>query len=448
MAAQPPFLRASVSERVLQLARKRERTCKLCYPVNPVSHRWIRFLLAVVAILAASAAAYRVVQDEQQLSNTINASRKAHDATETALTTVDDLKAALHAYVAPGQGLPFWSARAVLLLDKLRGSLLEVDKAVVAAGGSIGESLDVVDRLAAAEQRARDHMRNEQPLLAGDVIFNEARDLLDSLRMHIARGRDHIARASSARETELKREQVTLVAGAVGILALVMLLLVPTGRAPLAPHAPDAPLAPSTPHAARASASARTETQASYGETSPKRPAIERREGGPHAPRSVDPSALAAICAELAAVRDSNEIEPILDRARDVLQARGVIVWLSSPDRMELHSAVASGYDARVVARLGPIHRETGNLTANAFRENGSRTSAATGTTAAALAVPLPSPDGPAGVFALELSAGTDVDDNKLAAARVIAAQLGALLGSIPGAQDVASGAPAARSSS
>jgi hypothetical protein len=387
-----------------------------------VSNRWIRFLLAVLAILVASAAAYRVVQDEQQLAASITSTRNAQFTTETALTTVEDLKASLHAYVAPGQGLPFWSARATLLLDKLRGSLLEVDSVVTAAGGSIGESLDVVDRLAAAEQRARDHMRSEQPLLAGEVIFNEARDLLDGLRLQIARGRDYLATSSNARQAELKRDQVTLVAGAVGVLAFVMLLLVPVGRQSTVVSRQAEVAEPASP--------ARVLT--------PARPLV--------APSNV--AELASLCADIAAVTETNQIEPILDRARELLNARGLIVWLSSPDRMDLHLAASSGYDARVVARLGPIHRETGNLTANAFRENTPRTSAAAGTTAAALAVPLPSPEGPAGVFSVELTAGTDLDDHKLATARVIAAQLGALLGSIPGGQAAASGAPAARSSS
>jgi hypothetical protein len=157
---------------------------------------------------------------------------------------------------------------------------------------------------------------------------------------------------------------------------------------------------------------------------------------------------LASICADIAAVGESTQLEPILQRIMELLKARGVIVWLRSPDRVELHAAAAVGYDDRIVARLGPIHRETGNLTAHAFRDNMSRTSAAAGTTAAALAVPLPSPDGPAGVFSAELTAGTGVDEGKLAAARVIAAQLGALLGSIPDASAAAPAAPAARSSS
>jgi hypothetical protein len=376
-----------------------------------VSNRWVRFLLAVAAIALASFAAYRVLDDERRLAGDVTSTRAIELSSEVALATVEELKATLHAYVAPGQGLPFWAARAGLLLDRLRGSLLELDKAASAAGGSIAEALDASDRLAAAEQRARDHVRSGQALLAGEVIFNESRDLLEGLRLQIARGRDQIASAASARQTEIRREQMLLIGGAVGVLALVMLLLVPIGpQSPVLSRQPTVDGPQSSPVLAPAAA---VEATAPIQD-------------------------LASLCSEIAAVTESSQLEPLLVRARSVLNARGVIVWLSSPDRLELHSAAASGYDARVVARLGPIHRETSNLTADAFRENMPRTSAATGTTAAALAVPLPSPDGPAGVFSAELAAGMGIDDAKLAAARVIAAQLGALLGSIPAEQPAA----------
>jgi hypothetical protein len=141
---------------------------------------------------------------------------------------------------------------------------------------------------------------------------------------------------------------------------------------------------------------------------------------------------LAALCADIAAATDTRQIEGLLNRARSLLRARGVIVWVSAANRLELHAAASSGYEPRMVARLGPIHRDTGNLTADAFRENGVRTSSAAGINPAALAVPMPAPDGPAGVFAAELAPGIDIDETKLAMARLIAAQLGPLLGTAP----------------
>jgi hypothetical protein len=321
--------------------------------------------------------------------------------------TVEELRAALHAYVAPGQGIAFWAARAAQLLDRLRSSLLELDAAASANGGSVGEALDMSDRLAAAEQRARDSVLKSQALLAGDVIFNDARDLLDGMRLQIARGRDQIGAESSARQLALRREQLLLAGGATGILAVMMLLLVPTGRRPV-----DAAVTP----AASDPANERSVTPAA--ETRPALPAF-------------DASELASLCTDIAAVADSGQIEGLLERARELLKARGVIVWICTPDRLELHAAGAAGYEPRLVARLGSIHRDTGNLTADAFRDNTVRTSAAGRTSAAAFAIPLPGPQGPAGVFAAELSSGMDIEHGTLAAARLIAAQLGAVLGSM-----------------
>jgi hypothetical protein len=153
-------------------------------------------------------------------------------------------------------------------------------------------------------------------------------------------------------------------------------------------------------------------------------------QAAPPAP-AFDASELTALCTDIAAVADSSQIEALLERARALLKARGVIVWICAPDRLELHAAASAGYEPRMVARLGSIHRDTGNLTADAFRENGVRTSAAVRNNAAAFAIPLPGPAGPAGVFAAELSAGTDIDDGKLMSGRLIAAQLGAVLGTM-----------------
>jgi hypothetical protein len=268
--------------------------------------------------------------------------------------------------------------------------------------------LDTSDRLAAIEQRARDSVLKNQPLLAGDLIFNDARDLLDGMRLQIVQGRDQIGAASSARQIAIRREQLLLAGGATGILAVMMLLLVPTGRRPSAEPVVTQPV--TEPPQVR--------NVAPVVQVAPPPPAF-------------DASELTTLCTDIAAVADSSQIEALLERARALLKARGVIVWICTPDRLELHAAASAGYEPRMVARLGSIHRDTGNLTADAFRENGVRTSASVRNSAAAFAIPLPAPTGPAGVFAAELSAGTDIDDAKLVSGRLIAAQLGAVLGSM-----------------
>jgi hypothetical protein len=387
-----------------------------------VTNRWIRFLLAVLAIAAAAAATYRVVENEQRLARDNATTRNAMLSADAALAAVEELKATLHAYVAPGQGADFWTARAGLLLDKARSGLLELESAAGAAGVSVAEALDACDRLASLDERARAHVAAQQPLLAGEVIFTDARDLLDAIRIQIARSRDQISSAAAQRAAATRREQTYLLGGGAGVLALVMLLLVPIGRTTTV----EAPTARDDSMPAESTTAAHHPVQ-------------------PIAPQ-FDSAALAAVCSDIAVISESSQVTTVLDRVRALLGARGVIVWMSTPDRANLQAAAASGYDERVVARLGNISRNENNLTADAFRLNGARTSASAGATPAALAVPLPAPGGPAGVFSAELAPGVDVDAARLDAARVVAAQLAAVLGTSGAAKspDAPGGAPSA----
>jgi hypothetical protein len=382
--------------------------------VAALSNRWIRFALAVVALAAAGAAAYRVIEHERRVAQETAATRATEFAIETALATAADLRASLHAYVAPGQGHAFWTARAGMLLDKLRASVLAVDAAVVASGASVGESLDVVDRLGAAEARARERVQEGQSLLAGEVIFTEARDLLDALSIQVARARDQIAVSSGTRQAAARQEQTWLLGGAAGILAFVMLLLVPPGRAPVAAAEPVtfnvAPM--------------------------PAAPAVAAP--APDLFVQPDMTEAARICTDIARVSDSTEIAALLTRAAKVLDSSGMIVWIASADGSELYPVASAGYDERMLARIGSIPRDASNLTAAAFRDAATRTAAAVGASPAALAVPLVAPQGAVGVLSAEIRLSDNVDPARLALATILGAQLATLLGSLPSAAEPA----------
>ena len=380
-----------------------------------MSNRWLRFGIALLAISAAAAAGYRVFEQEQRLDEEFVATRSNDIAAETALVTVSELKATLHAYVSEGQGDAFWTARAATLIDRLRTSILELDGPASAAGVALTESLDLTDRLAASEHRAREHVRIGQRLLAGEVIFIESRDLLDAIRLHVARARAAIAQSARAVQADIRREQAMLALGASGILAFATLLLVIPGRSPSPAFAPsettgeesadaddpDARLI--SPHVASPELSA---------------PTLNLREA-------------AAVCTELGRVSQSNEISALLDRAAHVLNASGVIVWMASTDGRELYAAASAGYDDRLLARIGSIPRAAANVTAGALRDAAPKTSPRVGAAAAALAVPLMTPLGPVGVLSAEILNVASVDETRMAIATIFAAQLALLLGSM-----------------
>lgn len=382
-----------------------------------MSNRWFRFVIALLAIGAASGAGYRIFQQEQQRAGDVASSRLAEQSAESVVATLAELKAALHAYVAAGQGQGFWTARAATLLDTLRTRVSELDSIASGVGVPLTEALDQSDRLAASEQRAREHVRSGQALLAGEVIFTDARELLDAIHIQLARAHDQIVQSADIRHAEIRREQTMLALGAAGALVFAVLLLVIPGRTPLPVERES--VAAAAPRPAGQYIEPETSSTGSTLFTSSAPPALLRE--------------AAAVCTDLGRVSQSLEISTLLGRAATVLSASGIVVWMSSDNRDELFPVASAGYDDRIFARIGSIHRSSSNLTAAAFRSGGARTTVGVGPSAAALAVPLLTPQGPVGVFSAELRNISEVDGDRLAIATIFAAQLSTLLGSMSG---------------
>ncbi len=138
----------------------------------------VRIACLVIGLLATSGLAYRTLQDEDALGRERQAAVTAQAAVTQTAELLNDLRASLHAYVAPGQGLPFWGKRAQETIQELRESLADLEKIVVPTGGSLNDSFEAVNQLIAAERRARTYVSRGEMQLAGDVIFTEIRDLL------------------------------------------------------------------------------------------------------------------------------------------------------------------------------------------------------------------------------------------------------------------------------
>lgn len=391
-----------------------------------MSRKPVRFGLLIVGLLITAAVAYRAADNEASLGRAYRESVAHNIAAGQALEALLDLRGSLHAYVAPGQGVPFWSRRAEQLLDTLREQLVTLDAAMAGNRASLAETLDAVDQLAAAERRARDYARRGETLLAGDVVFTEVRDLLSATIEQIRTARNTLATSHDRRVASLRSEQAILV-GVAGIawIAIALLLLPPAKAAPMKePHAWRDELAQTirkpVPVAAPAPA------------PPPPAPVI------PAAPPSEPGIAVrllrdvGEICADLSTLADSGALSGVLERAAAALNASGVIVWLASNDGSALSPVASHGFDETLVTRIGRIPRDSANLTAAAFRENVPRVSAATATTPAALAVALCGPTGPVGVLSIELKPDVPADDVRVALGTIFAAQLATLANPLP----------------
>ena len=145
---------------------------------------------------------------------------------------------------------------------------------------------------------------------------------------------------------------------------------------------------------------------------------------------SPDPDvvALARLCTQLGRVEHTGEVQPLLREAADVLDAMGLIVWVWDGVAGELRPALAHGYSDKVLAQLPTVRRDADNATAAAFRSGHTCTISGNGHSRGALAVPMLTPAGCAGVLAIELHPGREQTASVRAVATILAAMLGQLM--------------------
>lgn len=149
------------------------------------------------------------------------------------------------------------------------------------------------------------------------------------------------------------------------------------------------------------------------------------------APAPAEPDLLAAahLCTELGRLDDAREALPLLQQAATILDAVGIIVWMWDPQANELAPALAHGYSARVLAQLPKVSRDADNATAAAFRSTQTCVVDGSNLASDALVVPLMTPAGCVGVFAIELQHGSAQRDSVRALVTIVAAQLARLVG-------------------
>src|SRR6185436_12675854 len=194
--------------------------------------RSVRIACLVIGLLATAGVAYRILHDEDALNRERRAESAAQAAVAHAAELLLDVRASLHAYVAPGQGLPFWGKRAQESIDRLRQSLIDLDQMVPASSASLAESLAGVEQLAAAESRARTYVSRDETQLAGDVIFTEVRDILAAATTQVLTVRDGLTREHDRRTASIRQEEVMLASAVVVVWIAIALFLIPTEPKP------------------------------------------------------------------------------------------------------------------------------------------------------------------------------------------------------------------------
>ena len=431
--------------------------------------RVARLILLCLFLIAISTAAFLFWKGDTAAAAGALDARSFDSSARIAERAVLDLRAAQLGYAIAGQPAERSIARVAQPLDAARTNIqalramtkvAEVTSALDAASAALNE-------FTRSDKRAAEYARNDQRLLASDVVLGDGLERTETALAAIERARAAEAHAREAAISVYRSRQVFALAAGAAAAVLVVLLLVPVAKpaetsAAVAAHAgqsaapyrvdstsaasSDPPLAEGIVSLARRDSMGEAAVELTAGtgsevfetfETPAGEVSVEEVLVGSALPpampvmtaQSTNFAGVAALCVDLARVVDTRALPSLLDRTAEILDASGIILWIADPDGRELNPIFAQGYPQQLVNRLGTIPRDAENATAAAFRTSLLQTVLADSISGGAIAAPLVTAGGCVGVMAAEVRHDSERQDEKLAAATIVAAQLATLVG-------------------
>lgn len=373
---------------------------------------------ALLGCLIVGGATYQTWQFEQQILDLrTNEDRlgRQFSALETALAEV---RAGQAGYVAAGQGPDFWMTR----VDEVTAQIDEVltERQRIAHPDAAAPLTAAQAQLAAlrkSDQRARNYVGNDQRLMASDVIFVESLEIIGRVSSEVATARDAEIQANRQEATTIRQYQAGLAGGAmIFLLGLVLF----AGRR----RQVDEPTA-ALPNLKESIAPSPLMSQPVARPAAPQGPVLKVAEA-------------ADVCVDIARLLDGRDLPALLSRAATAIGAKGLVLWVIDDARETLQPSLSHGYSDRMVQRLGTLPVAADNVTSVACRTLQAQVvPASTPGGSGALAVPLVGSSGCVGVLAAEVT-GDAGDGSTLPLARLIAAQLSAVITPIQSATVVA----------
>ena len=137
--------------------------------------------------------------------------------------------------------------------------------------------------------------------------------------------------------------------------------------------------------------------------------------------------AAAKVCTDLARVKDADELREALGRAARLLDASGVIVWVTDGGGKSLKPLLTYGYPEEALRRIPTLPKDQDNATAAAWRDAVTQVVDATDRRRARLPYLCLCP-GCVGVLAAEIRHGRESATTTRALAQIVAAQLAVLI--------------------
>jgi hypothetical protein len=282
--------------------------------------------------------------------------------------------------------------------------------------------------------------------MAGDVVFTEGGETAALAARLVESARLAERRALEASEAALRREQATVLGAAAGFDALVMAMLAfarprrPRDESTASATPGEASPEPAVdlalrvvaqrPPVAQSPAVAQSPlvAQSPVVAQSPKTPAPAMATG--ELPRGSVPllKAAADLCTEFSRVKDAGELQRLLARAADIMDASGLVVWIGNTAGADLRAVLAHGYPDQVFARMPTVPLSANNAAAAAYRTAALQVVLTRPGSNGAVVAPLLSPEGCVGAFSAEILSGSETADSVQALAAIFAAQLAGVL--------------------
>jgi len=376
--------------------------------------RAIRRTLFALLLLAGIGASYIIWDIQQRLDTLFDSGRDLEARLDRVTASVAALGAAQQAYVAPGQIDDPWFSRVTSLVRELTDESAALGRHSHSPDAStkLRTFADGLQALVRADTRARENLNLGQELMAADLIYSEARDALSGMSALIGDLREAEAGARGTERNALITDGAKVAGGTAALWLVGLILLTRLPRQAVPPIAAPA-----------AAAATDTITPAS----APVASAVDAT-----AEPAVHLSEAAAVCTAISRITDARALPDVLARAAAVIDAAGIIVWLSAGE--ELFAVAAHGYSARMLDRLGPIARIMDNATAAAWRLGEVRIVAGDITSNGAIVAPMFGPESCIGALAAELRRGRETDAATQAVTAMIAAQLASIVAAWPAA--------------
>jgi hypothetical protein len=401
--------------------------------------RAMRLILAAVCCMAGGAAATFLLSSERQITERRVSERAFDQRVRETTAALADLRTAQQAYVAAGQDIPFWMSKVDATADAVANGLLILQQSAMSAASkaALDETAATLREFSTVDMRIRDYIKSGAQLMAADVIFTEGGATAVNAAHQVESALREEHQYLDTLEAARRKEEAQAMAGAVGLAILIVAALA------LSPRRSDAPgdLAPITQIAPdQRSLSTDTDETLLMGRGAPpelKPPVIAQP--ADVAKRAAAPAlkAAAQLCTEIGRMSDSEELQSLIGRAADMLDASGLVLWMRTEAGDALRPAVAHGYDSQMVARIPLVPRSANNAAAAAYRSATMQiVLSRPGSGKGAVVAPVLSADGCIGVLSAEIRDGGETSETVQALAAIVAAQLGGVLAPTPASNE------------